>query len=54
MGFNNLRVIVPVVYAIAVVVALAINRTAGAVVVVAGGVLVALFFMSYSRRARRS
>jgi hypothetical protein len=53
MGLN-LRVIVPLVYAIAVVVALLISKTIGGVVVVVGALLVGLFFMTYGRRAGRS
>ncbi|MEV7970411.1 hypothetical protein AB0O34_31155 [Sphaerisporangium sp. NPDC088356] len=50
----NLRVVVPLVYAVAVIVALAVNTTAGGVVAVVGAILVALFFVSYGRRANRS
>ncbi|MFC4589600.1 hypothetical protein [Sphaerisporangium corydalis] len=53
MGLN-LRVVVPLVYAAAVIVTLLIDKTAGGVVAVVGAILVALFFVSYGRRAKRT
>jgi hypothetical protein len=45
MGLSNIRLIVPLVYAIAVIVAFLINTTVGTVVVVVGALLVAAFFV---------
>jgi hypothetical protein len=48
----NLRVIVPIVYAIAIVVGMLINKTVGTTVVIVGALLVALFFVTYGRRVK--
>jgi hypothetical protein len=53
MGLN-LRVVVPLGYALVVVVALLIDRTVGGVIAVVGAILVGLFFVTYGRRANRS
>ncbi|MFI6923199.1 hypothetical protein ACIBIZ_24860 [Nonomuraea spiralis] len=49
----NLRLVVPLVYAAAVVVAFLIGKTVGSVVVIAGAVLVALFFVLSGRSRQR-
>ncbi|MEN3534388.1 hypothetical protein ACWEQG_17585 [Microbispora sp. NPDC004025] len=51
MGLRNIRLIVPLVYAIAVVVSLMIDKTVGAVVVVVGALLVAAFFIWFRPRS---
>ncbi|WP_405088090.1 hypothetical protein [Microbispora sp. NBC_01389] len=50
MGLSNLRLIVPVVYALAAVITLVIDRTIGGIVVVVGAILVGLFFVVWGRR----
>ncbi|NUO97742.1 MAG: hypothetical protein HOV96_07155 [Nonomuraea sp.] len=52
MGLN-LRLVVPLVYAVAVVVAFMISTTVGSVVVIAGALLVGLFFVLTARSRQR-
>lgn len=52
MGLN-LRLVVPLVYAIAVVVAFLIGKTVGGAVVIIGALLVALFFVLSGRSRQR-
>lgn len=49
----NLRLVVPLVYGIAVVVAFLISSTAGSVVAVAGALVVGLFFVLTARSRQR-
>ncbi len=48
----NLRLVVPIVYAIAIVVGMLINTTVGTTVVIVGALLVGLFFVTYGRRVK--
>lgn len=52
MGLN-LRLIVPLVYAVAVVVAFMIGSTVGTTVVIVGALLVAAFFVFTARSRQR-
>jgi hypothetical protein len=54
MGLTNIRVIVPIVYAIAVVVSLMINSTFAGVVIVGGALLVAAFFIWFRPRGKQA
>ncbi|GAB3129934.1 hypothetical protein AB0C14_16670 [Microbispora hainanensis] len=51
MGLTNIRLIVPLVYAVAVVVSLMIDTTVGTVVVIVGALLVAAFFIWFRPRS---
>jgi hypothetical protein len=51
MGLSNIRLIVPLVYAVAVVVSLMIDTTVGTVVVIVGALLVAAFFIWFRPRS---
>ncbi|MEV0159234.1 hypothetical protein ACGFJC_17830 [Nonomuraea fuscirosea] len=52
MGLN-LRLVVPLVYAAAVVVAFLIGQTVGSVVAIVGAILVAAFFVITARSRQR-